>query len=40
MINDDHIKALGIATGLQISDIRRYSLKINRILKRFLTKGV
>ncbi len=38
MINEDHIKALGIATGLQISTIERYSLKTNRILKRFFAE--
>ena len=38
MINEDHIKALGIATGLQISTIKRYSLKTNRILKRFFAE--
>lgn len=35
MVNEDHIRALGLATGSQIATIKRYSLKINRILKRF-----
>ncbi len=35
MVNEDHIRTLGLATGSQIATIKRYSLKINRILKRF-----
>ncbi|MTI46723.1 phosphoribosylaminoimidazolesuccinocarboxamide synthase [Sporosalibacterium faouarense] len=35
MINEYHIKAIDLATEEQIQLIKRYSLKINEILKRF-----
>ena len=35
LINDYHIKALGIATDKELAAIKKYSFKINDILKKF-----
>ena len=35
LINDDHILALGIATGKELETIRKYSEKINDVMKKF-----
>lgn len=41
LINDYHIKALGIATGKEMSTIAKYSFKINDLLKDFFdSKGL
>ena len=41
LINDDHAVALGIATEKELETIKKYSQKINDILKKFfLSKGL
>ncbi len=35
LINDYHIKALGIATDKEMEAIKKYSFKINEVLKKF-----
>ena len=35
LINDYHIKALGIATDKELAAIKKYSFKINKVLKDF-----
>src|SRR3989338_635786 len=35
LINDYHVKALGIATDKELNAIKKYSFKINDILKKF-----
>jgi phosphoribosylaminoimidazole-succinocarboxamide synthase len=41
LINDYHIKALGIATDKELETISKYSFKINEALKRFFdSKGL
>jgi len=38
LINDDHILALKLATEKELKKIKKYSLKINEILKEFFAK--
>ncbi len=41
LINDYHIKALGIATDKELDVIKKYSFKINEVLKKFFdSKGL
>ena len=41
MINDYHIKAMGIATELEVAEITRQTLKINEILTEYmLSRGI
>ena len=41
LINDYHIKALGVATEKELDAIRKYSFKVNDILKKFFdSKGL
>jgi len=41
MVNDYHIKAIGIATEQEVAKITEMALKINEILSEFmLTKGI
>jgi phosphoribosylaminoimidazole-succinocarboxamide synthase len=41
LINDYHVLALGIATKKELDAIKRYSFKINEVLKRFFdSKGL
>jgi phosphoribosylaminoimidazole-succinocarboxamide synthase len=35
LINDDHVRALGIATAKELDTIKRYSYKINELMKKF-----
>ena len=35
LINDYHIKALGIATSKELDRIKKYSFKVNEVLKKF-----
>jgi phosphoribosylaminoimidazole-succinocarboxamide synthase len=35
LINDDHVKALGIATDKELNTIKKYSYKINEVMKKF-----
>lgn len=35
LINDYHIRALGIATDRELATIKKYSFKINEVLKKF-----
>lgn len=35
LINDDHVKALGIATDKELETIKKYSYKINEVMKKF-----
>ena len=35
LINDYHIKALGIATSKELETIKKYSFKVNEVLKDF-----
>ncbi len=35
LINEYHIKALGIATGKELDMIKKYSFKINELMKKF-----
>ena len=35
LINDDHVQALGIATDKELAAIKKYSYKINELLKKF-----
>lgn len=38
MINADYAEAFGLATDAQVAEIKAYALKINEILKAFLTE--
>ena len=38
MINADYAEAFGLATDAQVAEIKAYALKINDILKAFLTE--
>ena len=35
LINDDHVRALGIATEKELQAIKKYSYKINELMKKF-----
>ena len=35
LINDDHVRALGIATEKELNTIKKYSYKINGLMKKF-----
>lgn len=37
LINDDHIRALGIATDKELNTIKKYSYKVNELMKKFFS---